>query len=115
VWYRIKGESMAKVSKKAPAKAAQAKAPVKTSNNKPVREYRADGLAKDSAAALLVDTVCRPKGATNAELCETVGWAQCMPYVKSSAAKAGVVIRTEKVDGVMRYFGTRKASKAKAA
>jgi hypothetical protein len=102
-------------SKKVPAKAATAKAPAKVSSNKPVREYRPDGLAKGSAAALLVDTVCRPKGATNQELCEAVGWAQCMPYVKSSAAKAGVTIRTEKREGEpMRYFGTRKASKKAA-
>jgi len=105
---------MAKTSKKAPAKAATAKAAVKTSNNKPVREYRPDGLAKGSAAALLVDTVCRPKGATNQELCEAVGWAQCMPYVKSSAEKAGVTITTERVDGVTRYYGKRKSAKKAA-
>jgi hypothetical protein len=104
---------MAKVSKKVRAKPATAKASVKTSTNNK-RQYRPDGLAKGLAAALLVDTICRPKGATNQELCETVGWAQCMPYVKSSAAKAGVTIRTQKVDGVMRCYGSRKAAKKAA-
>jgi hypothetical protein len=108
-----------KTSKSKPAKAAKAKAPVKTSSNKPPqveREYRPDGLAKNSAAAKLVDMILRPKGATNQELCESVAWKQCLPYLKSSAAKAGVVVTTEKKEGeATRYYGKRKASKAKAA
>jgi hypothetical protein len=93
---------------KKPTKAAAPKAPA--------RELRPDGLVKGSGMAKLVDAVCRPKGATNAELCEAVGWAQCLPMMKKSCDKAGVTVRVEKKAGEpARYFGTAKKAKAAPA
>jgi hypothetical protein len=73
---------------------------------------RADGLLEGSSAALLVDTVLRKQGATNAELCKAVGWKQCLPYLRKSCEQAGVKLRTEKPEGELtRYFGTARKSK----
>jgi hypothetical protein len=72
-------------------------------------ELRADGLRVGSGMATLVDTVCRAKGATNAELCAAVGWAQCLPMMRKACDRAGVKVRTEKPEGeATRYFGTAK-------
>src|SRR4051812_10421657 len=51
---------------------------------KPVTALRPDGLREGSAGARLVDFVCRKQGATNAELCEMIGWKQCLPFVRKS-------------------------------
>jgi hypothetical protein len=59
-------------------------------------KLRPDGLRVGSGMATLVDTVCRKTGATNAELCEAVGWAACLPMMFKSCAKAGVTVRTER-------------------
>ena len=110
----------AEQQKKVDAAAAKAKASAKS---KPVHKptakkkqgevkLRPDGLREGSAGAKLVDTVCRAKGATNRELCEAVGWRQCLPFLRKSCDQAGVKLRTEKKEGeLMRYYGTRKASK----
>ena len=88
-------------SKKSVKTAKRAKAEVK---------LRPDGLRVGSAGGLLVDTVCRKQGATHAELCEIVGWKQCLPFVIKSCKQAGVKLRKERKPGeAMRYFGIRKS------
>lgn len=91
--------------------------PVKTT--KPAKTdgvaLRPDGLRVGSGMATLVDTVCRPKGATNEELRNAVGWKQCLPMMHKACEKAGVKVRVEKKKGEpARYFGT-PAKKAAAA
>lgn len=62
-----------------------------------------------TAAAILINTICRKKGATNEELCQAVGWEECLPAVKKYAAKAGVALTTKKEPGQLtRYFGRRR-------
>ena len=79
---------------------------------KPVTALRPDGLREGSAGAKLVDFVCRKQGATNAELCEFIGWKQCLPFLRKSCDQAGVKLRVEKKEGELaRYFGTRKVAK----
>lgn len=81
---------------------------------KPETKRRADGLVEGSAGAKLVDTVLRKGGATNKELCEAVGWRQCMPFVRKSCDQAGVKLMVEKEPGELaRYFGTRKGAAKK--
>lgn len=102
--------STKKATTKAKAKTTKAKG---TKRAAPTRDLRPDGLVKGSKMALLVDTVCRQSGATNDQLCTAVGWAQCLPMMKKGCEKAGVKLRTEKVDGKpTRYFGTPKERKA---
>lgn len=79
---------------------------------RPRTKRRPDGLVQGSAGALLVDTVCRARGATNKELCAVVGWKQCMPYVVRSCAQAGVKLRKERKPGEpMRYYGTPRTAR----
>lgn len=79
---------------------------------RPRTKRRPDGLVEGSAGALLVDTVCRPKGATNKELCAVVGWTQCMPFVVRSCEQAGVKLRKERKPGEpMRYYGIPRAAR----
>jgi hypothetical protein len=92
----------------APAKPKAKRAPAKVKGTTSKVELRPDGLRVGSGLAVLVDTVCRPEGATNTELCAAVGWAQCLPAMRKAADKAGVTVRVEKVSGQpARYFGTR--------
>lgn len=92
----------------APAKTKRERAPKVASEGNTKAELRPDGLRVGSGLATLVDTVCRPEGATNTELCEAVGWAQCLPAMRKACDKAGVTVRTEKERGQpTRYFGSR--------
>lgn len=78
----------------------------KTTTHAP--KERKDGLKVGSKSAILVDTVCRKGGATNEQLCEAVGWAQCLPALQKAAAKAGVTITTKKEPGKKTiYIGIR--------
>jgi hypothetical protein len=70
---------------------------------------RSDGLIKGSAGAKLVDAVCKPKGATHAELCEIVKWRACLPFLLKSAAQAKIKLRKEREGRVVRYFGEASA------
>ena len=76
---------------------------------KAATKLRPDGLREGSAGALLVDTVCRKQGATHAELCEAVGWKQCLPFLIQSAKQAKVTLRKEREGREVRYFGTASA------
>jgi len=53
-------------------------------------------LVEGSAGALLVDTVCKSKGATHSKLCQIVKWRQCLPFLIKSAAQAKVTLRKER-------------------
>jgi hypothetical protein len=104
-------ETMAKITRKAASK-ARTKVKTLTKKTSSVR-VRPDGLKVGSPAALLVDMVLRPKGASNLELCEAVGWAQCLPYMKKQAEKAGVEVDPRKAEGELtRYYGTRRTKRA---
>ena len=94
---------ISKAPKARKAKAVKAKA-VKAEG----KDRRPDGLRKGSAAGLLVDAVCKPSGATHAELREVVKWKQCLPYMLKSAAQAGVRLKKEREEGSreVRYYGT---------
>ena len=71
---------------------------------------RPDGLREGSAMAKLVDAVLEDGGKTNAELCELVGWGQCLPMLRKSCEKAGLVLTTVKEKGQpARYIATRAA------
>ena len=73
---------------------------------RPRTKRRPDGLVEGSAGALLVVTVCRPRGATNKELC-AVG-----SFVVRSCEQAGVKLRKERKPGEpMRYYGTPRAAR----
>ena len=97
-WEAIVTEKPAKTAKEAKEKAA----------------LRPDGLRPGTGLAILVDTVCRDKGATNAELCEAVGWKQCLPMMRKACDKAGVTLKVERAPGKMaRYFGTTSKSATK--
>lgn len=96
----------AKLMKTKPVKAAK---PTTTKATKAPKETKArpDGLRPGTGLAILVDTVCRSKGATNAELCEAVGWKQCLPMMRKACDKAGVKLEVKRETGKMaRYFGT---------
>lgn len=73
-------------------------------------EVRADGLKPGSPGAILMDTVCRPEGATHQELCRAVGWKQCLPNMVRYADKVGVTVTSTKEGTHKRYFGTRGVS-----
>jgi hypothetical protein len=61
-----------------------------------------------TAAAVLIDAVCKPKGATHAELCKLVGWKQCRPYLLKVTAAAKIKLRKQKEEGgQVRYFGSK--------
>lgn len=104
-------EVMAKAKTAAKAKPVHKSAKPKP---KPESKLRPDGLREGSSGAKLVDFVCRAKGATNEELCNHIGWKQCLPYLKKSCDQAGVKLRTERKEGELtRYFGTRKGAAKK--
>jgi hypothetical protein len=108
---------MAKVATKATTKttktATASKRSAPTTTN-----VRPDGLREGSAGAKLVDFVCSRKednGATNKELCEYIGWVQCLPFLTKSCEQAGVELKRKKVDGQpTRYYGVRKTNKKSA-
>ncbi len=103
-----KPTTAAEVDAKHRARALKAKAKKPAGNSKPKAATRPDGLREGSGMATLADTVCRKAGATHKELCEAVGWAQCLPMMKKAVERAGIKLRSEK-DGVeTRYFGTAK-------
>ena len=57
---------------------------------------------------IMLDMVCAPGGATEAEICEAIGWKACLVTLRRAAASAGVVLRAEKPKGgKSRFFGTR--------
>lgn len=116
-WCRT-GKPLAAEQPKKVATAAKAKPQAKpkpapkaaAKKAKPVTALRPDGLREGSAGAKLVDFVCRKQGATNSELCEMIGWKQCLPFLRKSCDQAGVKLKTEKVEGQRtRYYG--KAAK----
>jgi hypothetical protein len=79
---------------------------------RPRIKRRPDGLVQGSAGALLVDTVCRARGATNEELLAVVGWRQVMSFVVRSCAQAGVKLRKERKPGQpLRYYGTPRGAR----
>jgi hypothetical protein len=102
------------VAAKAKKKATKAEpAPVKK-KAKAEAKRRADGLVEGSAGAKLVDAVVKSKsGLTNEELCEMIGWKQCLPFLKKSCDQAGVKLTVTKEPGELaRYHGTKKKAKA---
>ena len=104
-------KKLEQVARKAKAKPKPAPKP-SAKKAKPVTALRPDGLREGSAGAKLVDFVCRKEGATNEELCEMIGWKQCLPFLKKSCEQAGVKLKTEKEPGERtRYYGMRKAAK----
>ena len=98
-----KAKAKAKAKPKAKPKAkAKAEAKIK---------LRPDGLREGSAGGVLVDAVCKQAGATHAELCQLVGWKQCLPFLIKSAKQARVTLRKEREEGGrVRYFGTRASA-----
>lgn len=51
--------------------------------------------------------VRRPEGATEAEICETIGWKACLVTLRRAAVAAGLTLRSEKQEkGRARYFAS---------
>jgi hypothetical protein len=101
---KVKGKPKAKAKAKAKAKP---KAKAKAKPEAKVK-LRPDGLREGSAGGVLVDAVCKQAGATHAELCELVGWKQCLPFLIKSAKQAKVTLgKAREEGGRVRYFGTR--------
>lgn len=105
-----KSESLDTVEEKDP-KDHSVRAPRQTKTVRQEGATRPDGFKEGSPAAILVDTLCRSGGATHKELCEAVGWKECLPMTKKYAAKAGITISTVKNPGELtRYVGTRASA-----
>lgn len=71
---------------------------------------RPDGLRVGSKAALLVDLVTRPEGATYQELLDATGWGECRPRLKEACLKAGLSLELRKAETKgepSRYFATK--------
>ena len=71
---------------------------------------RPDGLRVGSKAALLVDLVTRPEGATYQELLDATGWGECRPRLKEACVKAGLALELRKAETKgepSRYFATK--------
>ncbi len=98
-----------KAAKAAPPKAAP-KAAIVEAINKHQRKNgaRADGLTPGTGAAILVDTLLRKGGATNAELCEAVGWAACLPAARKAAERGGYHFEAIKKPGELTRYHARK-------
>lgn len=109
-----RAKTEARTAKKAaPPKAAPKAAPkgkVVEAINKHQQKAgaRADGLKPGTGAAILVDTLKRAGGATNAELCEAVGWAACLPAARKACERAGLVFEGIKKTGELTRYHARK-------
>ena len=97
---------MATKAKRKPKPKAKLKAKLQI---KAAAKLRLDGLREGSDGAKLVDAVCKPAGATHAELREIVKWKSCLPFMLKMAAKAKVRLRKEREGAQVRYFGTASA------
>jgi hypothetical protein len=58
---------------------------------------------------VMLDMVCRKRGATEAEICEQIGWKACLVTLKRAAEKFRVSLTSEKdkTTNRNRYFGAR--------
>lgn len=99
------------------APAAKVKAP------KAPKAPKADTTGDDAAKAqsfpkpgsknrILIDLVCRPTGATMAEMTTATGWKKCGGTLGTLDRQFGLQVRREKVDGVSRWFGVLPAEVA---
>lgn len=82
-------------SRKGKAKATDRK-PTKKARATPRDTGRPDGLRPGSKMATMIDMTLRPKGATEAAICEEIGWKKCRVTLKRTAEKAGYDLMHEK-------------------
>jgi hypothetical protein len=89
-------EATMKKSVKKPASAPKVQ-PAKTSGK---------GKTKNE---IMLDMICRKRGATEAEICEQIGWKACLVTLKRAAEKFAVKLTSEKDKATNRnrYFGAR--------
>jgi hypothetical protein len=88
-------EATMKKSVKKPAAAPKVR-PAKTNGGKTKNE-------------IMLDMICRKRGATEAEICEQIGWKACLVTLKRAAEKFAVKLTSEKDKATNRnrYFGVR--------
>lgn len=105
------------------AKEKAAAAPKQEAKVKPVKAAKTAPAATPKAAAtvkaapadkpkskreIMLDLVCRKDGATEAEICEQIGWKACLVTLRRASVAAGINLRAEKVPGSRaRYYGKR--------
>ena len=98
------GGKLARKTDKPTAKSKPAKAetaPREAPKAKPATRER-------SKRDIMLDLVCRKGGATEAEICEQIGWKKCLVTLRRAAAAEAVTLHSEKVKGGRaRYFGQR--------
>lgn len=98
------GKAIQKEKRKAALEVA-AKAAPKAKTEKPAKVETAKEPTKRE---IMLDMVCSKTGATEAEICERIGWKACLVTLKRAAAASGVTLRVEKQKGERaRYFGSR--------
>lgn len=98
------GNEIQKEKRKAALEVA-AKAAPKAKAEKPAKVETAKEPTKRE---IMLDMVCSKTGATEAEICERIGWKACLVTLKRAAAASGVTLRVEKQKGERaRYFGSR--------
>lgn len=86
----------------------QVVAPAKPARVRKVKAEAAVVARGKTKKEIMLDMVCAPGGATEAEICEAIGWKACLVTLRRSAAAAGVTLRAEKPKGgKSRFFGTR--------
>ncbi len=57
---------------------------------------------------IMIEMVMAEGGATEAEICEAIGWKACLVTLRRACQKAGVTLRGEREGrGQSRWFGTR--------
>lgn len=95
----IRANASKAASKAAPAKPAKAAKAAPAADKGPTKR------------AVMLAMVCSKRGATEAELCEAIGWKACLVTLRRAAAAEGVTLRAEKVKGGRaRYFGQKAAA-----
>ncbi|ABS14225.1 DUF3489 domain-containing protein [Brucella anthropi] len=75
---------------------------------KPQPKKEAKEPKEPTKREVMLDMVCSPEGATEAEICERIGWKACATTLKRAAKAANVTLRLERQKGAKsRFFGTR--------
>lgn len=101
------GNAIQKEKRKAVLEVA-AKAAPKAKAEKPAKAAKTETAKEPTKREIMLDMVCSKTGATEAEICERIGWKACFVTLKRAAAASGVALRVEKQKGERaRYFGSR--------
>jgi len=77
------------------AKAAKAPRKSRAKAHVPTALERPDGLRPGTKMATMLDMVLTPRGATEAEICNKIGWKKCRVTLQRTAKKAGAELTYE--------------------